>query len=191
AVQHAWAHRSIYPTVRDRLAEATRACPFGDPSLESTVCGPLIDEEAASKVQRMVDEAVAAGAKVLAGARCEGSLMSPTLLEGVPGNVELSCEEVFGPVLTVAPYDAIEEVFEAVNASAYGIHAGIFTRDLQLAEQAFQNLEVGGVIVNDYPTLRFDNMPYGGVRRSGFGREGVRYAMDEMTEPRVRIDRLT
>src|SRR5205807_2446169 len=107
----------------------------------------------------------------------------PTLIEGVPGAAKLSCQEVFGPVLTLDPYDTLDEAITRVNSSEYGIHCGLFTTDLRTADKAFQEIETGGVIVNDYPTLRFDNMPYGGVKRSGFGREGVKYAMEEMTEP--------
>jgi acyl-CoA reductase-like NAD-dependent aldehyde dehydrogenase len=189
AAQHVCVHRSVYERFKEALVEETNRCPVGDPLDPKTVCGPLIDEAAADKVARMVDEAIQVGAKLLAGGSREGSMMSPTLLEGVPRTAELANEEVFGPVLTLDPYDNFEEVVQRVNASRYGIHTGLFTDSLALAERAFQALEVGGVIVNDSPALRFDNMPYGGVRSSGFGREGVRYAMDEMTEPRVRIDR--
>jgi acyl-CoA reductase-like NAD-dependent aldehyde dehydrogenase len=157
--------------------------------LDSTVCGPLISDGAADKVMTMIDEAVAEGAKILAGGGRNGLVIQPTLLENVPIGASLSCEEVFGPVLTLTPFDTLDEAIGKVNASQYGIHAGIFTDSIRIAEQAFRELEVGGVIVNDYPTLRFDNMPYGGVKRSGFGREGVRYAMDEMTEAKTMLVR--
>jgi len=109
----------------------------------------------------------------------------------VPEGVRLACEEVFGPVVTLAPFDDLNDAIARINGSQYGIHASIFTNDVRSAEKAYRELEVGGVIVNDYPTLRFDNMPYGGVKRSGFGREGVRYAMDDMTEPKAFLVRTT
>jgi len=190
SIQHVLVHRSIYDEVRARLKELTNNCPTGDPSLDSTVCGPLISEEAAAKVMAMVEEAVAKGAKVLAGGTRIGSMMQPTLIEGVPSDTRLSCEEAFGPVLTLSPFDTLDQAIAQVNASQFGIHAGVFTTNIEVAEQVYRDLEVGGVIINDYPTLRFDNMPYGGVKRSGFGREGVRYAMDEMTEPKALVQRV-
>jgi acyl-CoA reductase-like NAD-dependent aldehyde dehydrogenase len=187
AVQHALVHRSVYAEVRERLIAATKACPYGDPEDERTVCGPMITDEAADKVMGLIEAAQAAGGRVTAGGTRTGRVVAPTLLENVPDATKLATEEAFGPVLTLAPYDDLDEAIAQVNSSSYGIQTGIFTHDLRVAERAFRKLEVGGVVVNDYPTLRFDNMPYGGVRRSGFGREGVRYAMDEMTEPRAMI----
>jgi acyl-CoA reductase-like NAD-dependent aldehyde dehydrogenase len=189
SVQHALAHSSIYSDFRQRLIEATEACPTGGVDDEQTICGPLINEEAAAKVEEWVSEAVAKGAKVIAGGTREGALMRPTLVEGVPADVRLACQEVFGPVLTLAPFGDFSEAIGCVNSSDYGIQTGVFTHDERIAEKAFRELDVGGVIINDYPTLRFDNMPYGGVRRSGFGREGVRYAMDEMTELKTLVVR--
>ncbi len=185
AVQHVLVEAAVYPAFCERLIRATERCPAGDPLATGTVCGPLIDEDAARKIESWIDEAIQAGARRLAGGERRGALVPPTLLEEVPGHTRLACQEVFGPVLTVAPFERFSEALERVNRSEYGIHCGVFTRDLRLAEEAFRTLEVGGVIVGDYPTLRFDNMPYGGVKKSGFGREGVRYAMDEMTEPKT------
>lgn len=189
SVQHVLAERPIYDRFREMLVEGTKACPTGDPFDERTVCGPLISDAAAGKVKAMVDEAVAADAKLLAGGRVEGNLMAPTLLENVPETVALAREEVFGPVMTLAPYDSLDEAIARVNRSQYGIQAGLFTNDLRAVDTAYRAIDTGGLIVNDYPTLRFDNMPYGGVKRSGFGREGVRYAMDEMTEPKALVQR--
>ena len=189
AVQHVLVERSVYEETREMLAQKTNACAYGDPRDEKTVCGPMISAEAADKVSDWVDEAVAHGAKIIGGGGREGALIKPVLLEGVPDQVKLANEEVFGPVLTIEPFDKFEEALARVNRSDYGIHTGIFTQKIALADQAFRTLEVGGVIVNDYPTLRFDNMPYGGVKHSGFGREGVRYAMDEMTEPKTMVVR--
>ncbi|MEZ0327520.1 MAG: aldehyde dehydrogenase family protein [Fimbriimonas sp.] len=184
AVQHVLVDAGIGKEFTDRLREATEACPTGDPMDPATVCGPLISDEAADKVMGFLE-----GGRILAGGTREGRVVRPTLVADVADDSPLATEEVFGPVLTIASFDRVEDAFARVNASQYGIHAGIFTHDLRVAERAFRELEVGGVIVNDYPTLRFDNMPYGGVKRSGFGREGLAYAMDDMTEPKVMLTR--
>ena len=182
AVQHVLAENRVYGQVREMLVQKTNNCKWGDSRAEDTVCGPMISSEAANRVEDWIREAVAGGAQVIAGGGREGNVVKPTLLENLPPNVKLSNEEVFGPVLTVAPFSSLESALSHINVGKYGIHAGIFTHDEAKVDQAFRELEVGGVVVNDYPTLRFDTLPYGGVKQSGFGREGVRYAMDEMTE---------
>ncbi len=187
AIQHVLAHESVYRDVKARLVNKTLTCPAGDPSKPQTVCGPMISDAAADRVMEFIAEAVSAGAKVIAGGKRDGNLIWPTLMENVPDNVKLSREEVFGPVLTLRPFKNLEEAIARVNGSQYGIQCGVFTQDPQAIERAYRELEVGGVIINDYPTLRFDNFPYGGVKRSGFGREGVRFAMDEMTEPKTLV----
>ncbi len=189
AVQHVLAHESIYIEMREQLIRATNECICGDPRDDAVVCGPLISSEAADKVKGWIVEAQQMGGSVLAGGTRVGNLVKPTLMENIPETAQLSSKEVFGPVLTLMSYRTEDEAFSKVNSSEYGIHAGVFTHDLRVAEKAFQTLQVGGVIVNDYPTLRFDNMPYGGVKRSGFGREGVRWAMEEMTEPKTLLIR--
>lgn len=190
SIQHALVHRDVYEKVRERLTRLTAECPTGDPMEKATVCGPMISDEAADRVMGFVEEAMGQGARLLAGGTREGRTIAPTLLEDVPDTARLAHEEVFGPVLTLRAYDDLDEAIRLVNASPYGIHAGVFTRNIAAAEKAFRELEVGGVIVNDFPTLRFDNIPYGGVKRSGFGREGVRYAMLEMTEPKAMVIRM-
>lgn len=198
AIQHVLVHRSRLDETKKRLIEQTRVCPWGDPLDRATVCGPLISKDAADKVRAWIEEAASLGGTILAradeaariGIGSGETLVPPTLIENVPEGAKLAGEEVFGPVLTLAAYDDLDVAFGRVNASRYGIHAGIFTHDLRVAERAFRELEVGGVIVNDYPTLRFDTMPYGGVKQSGFGREGVRYAMEEMTEPKAMVVRI-
>ncbi len=182
SAQHVWATPGIYASLRDRLIAATESCPTGDPANTETVCGPLISAEAASKVEEWIHEAERAGASVLVRGRHDGAFLGPTLVEDVPGTVRLGCDEVFGPVLTLALVDSLEEAIRRVNASRFGIHASIFTSREGAVAQAAAELEVGGVVVNDFPTLRFDGLPYGGVRESGFGREGVRHAFEEMTE---------
>ena len=186
SAQHVLVHRSVIETFRDHLIRETETCPTGDPEDERTVCGPLITADAAEKARHLVAES---GGTVLAGGGGKGTLMNPVLLENVPPESPLSTEEAFAPVLTLAPFDNLEEAVRRVNASRFGIHASVFTRDLDVAERAYRLLDVGGVIVNDAPSLRFDIMPYGGVRRSGFGREGLREAMDEMTTPKTRVVR--
>jgi acyl-CoA reductase-like NAD-dependent aldehyde dehydrogenase len=189
SIQHVWVQDSIYDEFALRLAEATRACPCGDPALRETVCGPLITAEAADRVEEWIVEAVVEGAKILAGGTREKNVIAPTLVANVPSDSKLATREVFGPVLTVGRFETAEQAIELINGSAYGLQAGVFTGDDSVAERCYRELDVGGVIINDYPTLRFDNMPYGGNKRSGFGREGVQYAMEEMSVLKARIDR--
>jgi glyceraldehyde-3-phosphate dehydrogenase (NADP+) len=147
----------------------------------------MIDAAALERVQSWVGEAEAAGARALLRGRRRGSVLRPTVLTDVTPRMKVEREEVFGPVTTLTPYRDFASALARVNSSAYGLQAGIFTADLRRALQAFATLEVGGVIVNDFPTLRLDHYPYGGVKDSGFGREGVRYAMEEMSEPRMLV----
>ena len=189
SVQHVRAHQAVYEEVKRRLTAETLATVYGDPLDDKTVCGPLISAGAADRTMAWIDEAVKAGAKLLAGGKREGNVVVPTLIEGVPPGCKLATEEVFASVLTLSRFDSADEAFSAVNRSRFGIHCGVFTRDAAVIEHAFRDLEVGGVVINDFPTLRFDNMPYGGVKRSGVGREGVHYAYDEMTLPKVLLER--
>ncbi len=184
SIQHALVHQTVYEEVREGLIEATNACIHGDPSSEETVCGPMISSDAADRVESWVSEAVSNGAQVIAGGGRTGNVIHPTLIEGVPPPMKLACEEVFGPVLTLRPFVSVASVIEELNRSQSGIHVGDFPEDRAIGERFFREVEVGGVIVGDYPTLRFDALPYGGVKKSGFGREGVRYAMEEMSEPK-------
>ena len=189
AVQHILSESSVYDRFREKLIALTNQCAWGDPRLESTVCGPMISTEAADRVEQWVAEAVEAGAIVIAGGGRQGNLIKPVLLENVPASVRLYHEEVFGPVLTLERVGGFEEIRARINGSKYGIHTAVFTRDSKLGERAFRELEVGGVVMNDYPTMRFDNLPYGGVKRSGIGREGVRFAMEEMSDLRSFVAR--
>jgi acyl-CoA reductase-like NAD-dependent aldehyde dehydrogenase len=154
---------------------------------ESIKMGPLINEEAAVRTEEWVTEAVEGGAKLLAGGKRSGSFFEPTVLSGVKPGMRLSCEEAFAPLVMVEPYDAFEDGVDSINDSPYGLHAGLFTSDMKRIFYAFDKLDVGGVVANDVPTYRVDNMPYGGIKMSGFGREGVRYAMEEMTEPKLLV----
>ncbi|MEM7681495.1 MAG: aldehyde dehydrogenase family protein [Planctomycetota bacterium] len=186
-VQRILAHRSIYATLRDRLVEATRKLAVGDPKLEETFVGPIITGAHAERIERWVQEAVDAGATRLCGGGRDGRVVEPTLLENVPGGVKLACEEAFGPVAHLSAFEAFDEALERVNASRFGLQAGVFTRDVHRVMQAWDVLEVGGVVANDVPSWRVDHMPYGGVKDSGLGREGLRYAIEDMTEPRLLV----
>ncbi len=187
AVQRVIVHTTLFDRMADLVTAKVGALVTGDPFDEATDVGPLINEDAARRVESWVDEAVAAGAKVLTGGVREGSSYAPTVLVNAPGEAKVCAEEVFGPVLVLARVDSDEEAFAAVNDSAYGLQAGVFTHSLQTAFAAHRTLQVGGVIVGDVPSFRADQMPYGGVKGSGVGREGVRSAMDDYTESRVLV----
>ncbi|MFD8977130.1 MULTISPECIES: aldehyde dehydrogenase family protein [Streptomyces] len=187
SVQRVIADASVYDRLVPRIVAAVEAQVTGDPSDAATDVGPLVDEAAAQRVEGWVDEAVAAGAKLLTGGKREGATYAPTVLTDLPADVTLARAEVFGPVLTIAKVDGEAEAFAAVNDSDFGLQAGVFTHDLQTAFRAHRALEVGGVIVGDVPSYRADQMPYGGAKRSGVGREGVKYAMDDYTYERVLV----
>ncbi|MER5457962.1 aldehyde dehydrogenase family protein [Micromonospora sp. NPDC002389] len=187
AVQRVFVHEWLYDGFLPRLVAAVRELRTGDPSDESTDVGPLVSEEAARRVEAWVDEAVTGGAAVETGGRRSGATYPPTVLSGVPRQARVRAEEVFGPVLVVDRVTDDEAGFAAINDSAYGLQAGVFTRRLDVAFAAARTLEVGGVIVGDVPSYRADQMPYGGVKGSGVGREGLRSAMDDYTDPRVTV----
>ncbi|MER5308930.1 aldehyde dehydrogenase family protein [Streptomyces sp. NPDC002773] len=187
SVQRVIADASVYDRLVPKIVAAVEAQVTGDPSDAATDVGPLVDEAAAQRVEAWVDEAVAAGAKLLAGGKREGATYAPTVLTDLPADVTLARAEVFGPVLTITKVDGEAEAFAAVNDSDFGLQAGVFTHDLQTAFRAHRALEVGGVIVGDVPSYRADQMPYGGAKRSGVGREGVKFAMDDYTYERVLV----
>lgn len=179
-----------YERFKECLAEATRTTPTGNPLDEATVCGPVINADAADRIMSWIAEAESQGAKVLAGGNRIGNLIEPTLLEDVPPTCSLATEEVFGPVLTLSSIESEKDAISMVNASRFGIHCSAFTHDKDRVARCFNELDVGGLVVNDFPNLRFDSMPYGGNKRSGFGREGVRFAFEEMTTTRVLLERI-
>jgi glyceraldehyde-3-phosphate dehydrogenase (NADP+) len=186
-VQRVLVHRAVYRRFVRRFVEATAALAVGDPADPATVVGPMIDDAAADRVSAWIREAEAGGARLLLAGRRRGRLLRPTIIENASRRMRVEAAEVFGPVATVRAYASWPRALRAVNDSEYGLQAGVFTSDLARALEAFRTLEVGGVVVNDFPTLRVDNYPYGGVKESGFGREGVRYAMEDMTEPRMLV----
>jgi len=187
SVQRILAHASLYDALRDRLAAAVRELKTGDPADESTFLGPLITRDDADRVKAWIDAAVSAGATVLAGGGQDGPFVEATLLEGAPRDADVNAKEVFGPVATLERFQRFDDAVRTVNASAYGLQAGVFTRDFGRIRHAERHIECGGVVIGDIPSMRVDAMPYGGVKGSGFGREGVRWAMEEMTEPRLTL----
>jgi acyl-CoA reductase-like NAD-dependent aldehyde dehydrogenase len=189
SVQRILAHEDIYHALRDRLAERVGALRSGDPRDEGTFIGPMISDREADRLAGWIEQAVERGAKILVGGGREGRMMQATLLEGVAHDVSLSCEEAFGPVAMIEPYSDFNAALATINDSVFGLQAGVFTRDLFKAQRAWDELEVGGVIVGDVPSWRVDHMPYGGVKDSGLGREGIRWAIEDMTEIRLLVTR--
>ena len=188
SVQRVYIHHEVYDQFLRHLLEKVREIPTtGDPLNEATVVGPLIDEKAATRVEAWIQEAIAQGADCLVGGTRKGAFIAPTVLANIQPTMKVSCEEVFGPVITVSRYQNYEEALREVNNSPYGLQAGVFTQNVNRIFEAFQQLEVGTVLANEIPTFRADHMPYGGVKDSGLGREGVRYAMHELTELKLLV----
>jgi acyl-CoA reductase-like NAD-dependent aldehyde dehydrogenase len=185
SVQSVYVQERVYQTFLDLIEAEVRKLKLGDPLDSATDVGTLIDQNAARRVETWVAEAASDGAQVVTGGHRHGAAFEPTLLAGVRPHMKVVCEEVFGPVVSVIPYDTVEEAFAAVNASQYGLQAGIFTRSNEVTFRAIRSLRVGGVIINGTSTWRTDQLAYGGVKASGIGREGPRYAIEEMTEQRL------
>jgi len=184
SVQRVLIHRSVYDSTVKLLCERIAKLKVGDPMDQETFVGPIISLADAERIEKWIESAKQAGAKVLVGGPREGILVPPTLLAEVPKNEALCAKEVFGPVAVVAPFDTFDEALAMANDSDFGLQVGIFTRDIQKIMKAWDTMDVGGVIIGDVPSWRVDHMPYGGVKESGIGREGVRFAMDDMTEIR-------
>lgn len=188
-VQRAIVDASVHDEFLARLLEATAALPCGDPADPKTIVGPMIETKHVERVLSWIEEAKSRGAKLLRGGERRGSIVTPAILIDVPPDCRVSCEEVFGPVLVVERAADFDDALRRANATRYGLQAGVFTNDVGRALRAFRELEFGGVIVNDVPTFRIDHMPYGGVKDAGFGREGLKHAIAEFTEPRVLVMR--
>jgi acyl-CoA reductase-like NAD-dependent aldehyde dehydrogenase len=185
SVQRLFVKKEHYDTVKQKLVPAVKELKMGDPKDENTFIGPIISEKEAQRIESWVKEAAEGGAKLLAGGNRKGVLMEATLLENVPKDAKVVRDEVFGPVLVMEPYDSFKQAIHSVNDSDYGLQAGVFTHDVDKAWYAFEHLDVGGVVLNHVPSVRVDAQPYGGVKDSGLGREGVRYSMKDMMEERV------
>lgn len=185
SVQRVLIHRDIYTPLRERLAAAAGRLKIGDPLDEETTLGPLITQQDAERVELWIQEALAAGARLVFGGARHGAFVEPTWVENVPAHAKLACEEVFGPVALLSEFTDFDAALRMANESRYGLQAGVFTRDIGRALRAYRELEVGGVVLNDVPSLRVDSMPYGGVKESGVGREGVRSMIAELTEPKT------
>lgn len=186
-VQRILVHQDLYVELREKFVAAAKKLIAGDPKDENTFIGPMIDEKEASRLDGWIREAAASGAKVLCGGTRKGTMLEATVLENVDPKQKINCLEAFGPVVTLQPFDDFDQALRIVNDSDFGLQAGVFTNDINKAMQAWDELEVGGVLIGEVPSFRVDNMPYGGVRDSGLGREGIRYAIEDMTELRLLV----
>lgn len=190
SVQRIYVQKFVHDRFLSRLLEGVSKLKTGDPLDESTDVGPMISEAAARRAETWISEALAAGAKLQSGGKRAGAVLAPTVLTDTKPNMKVSCQEVFAPVVSVDSYESFDDAIRMVNDSAFGLQAGVFTSNVKLLFQAFEQLEVGGVIADDMSSFRIDHMPYSGVKDSGAGREGLRYAIEEMTEPRILVMRL-
>ena len=189
SVQRILAHESIYDALRDRLVEATRTLKIGDPKDPDVFLGPMIAESEATGLEDKIQSAVRSGATLLCGGTRQGSLLEATLLENAPKDHPVVSEEAFGPLAVLSSFSDFDAALDEVNEGDFGLQAGIFTRDIHKAYRAWDVLQVGGVVIGDVPSFRVDHMPYGGVKDSGIGREGVRWAIEHLTEPRLMVVR--
>ena len=189
SVQRILVHESLYDDFKAQFVEKVKALKSGDPEDRETFIGPMIAESEAVRLKQWVDEAVAAGATLLVGGERDGAMLQATILENAPMQSAINEEEAFGPVSTISTFTDFDEALERVNNSKFGLQAGIFTRDIYKIQKAWAVLDVGGVVIGDVPSWRVDNMPYGGVKDSGLGREGIKYAIEDMTETRLLVIR--
>ena len=187
SVQRVLVASEVYEDFATRLTKQVESLRVGDPMDPTIDVGPVIQQQEVERIQGWVDEAVSQGAEILTGGTGEGPMFQPTLLSNVTPQMKVCREEVFGPVVTISPYQTFDDALKSVNDSKYGLQAGVFTNDINRAMEAHRTLEVGGVIVNDVSAFRADQMPYGGSKDSGVGREGLRFAMEEMTEQRIMV----
>lgn len=188
-VQRILIHEKVYNEFKSGLVKATRVLKMGDPKKEDVFIGPMISEKEAVRLENWINSALKSGGELLCGGKREGAMLAATLLENVPEGEDICRKEAFGPVAVLSEFGDYNQALEQVNNSDFGLQAGIFTRDIYKAYQAWDTLEVGGVVIGDVPSWRADQMPYGGVKESGLGREGIRFALEDMTEIRVMIIR--
>jgi glyceraldehyde-3-phosphate dehydrogenase (NADP+) len=187
SVQRVFIHEAVYDAFVDALVNETQRVKLGDPMDRETDLGPMIDDKAAARSQKWIEDAVAAGARVLTGGKAEGRFMQPTIIENAPRESFVCSREAFAPLVTIFKVPSFGKAVEAVNDSIYGLQAGVFTNNLERALYAFEIIEAGGVVLNDVPTYRIDHMPYGGVKSSGLSREGIRYTIEDMTEMKLLV----
>ncbi len=187
SVQRMFIHRSLYDAFLERFVDGARELRVGDPLDPATQLGPMVDEQAARRAEKWVREAQQMGGRVLLGGRADGAFFPPTVLVDTPVEAQVCSNEAFAPLVVAFQFDDVDQAIASVNSSLYGLQTGIFTNDLEHSWRAFNELEVGGVIVNDIPTYRIDHMPYGGVKDSGLGREGLRWAIEDMSELRLMV----
>ena len=187
SVQRVFVHKSCCADFTGKLLHEIKSLNPGDPLDEAVNFGPMIDLANAERIESWTQKAVEGGGEILAGGKRDGAFFEPTLLAGVDPLEQIVCDEAFGPVLIIEEYSDFDAVLERVNATPFGLQAGVFTNQMDKTMRAFNRLEVGGVVINDVPTFRIDNMPYGGVKDSGFGREGVKYSIEEMTETKLLV----
>lgn len=189
-VQRILIHHHVYDQFKANLVAATKGLKMGDPKDEDTFIGPMISEQEAERLDHWIQEGVKAGGKLLCGGARDGAMLEATLMEEVPEHLDICAEEAFGPVAVLSKFNSFDEALRRVNDSQFGLQAGVFTRDWVKVQQAWDELDVGGVVIGDVPSWRVDNMPYGGVKESGLGREGIRYAIQDMTELRLLVMRM-
>ncbi len=187
SVQRVYLHRSIYNHALEMILDKISSFKVGDPRQADTVVGPMISQAAAQEAHEKIQDAVAKGAKIVLGGKLDGAFLSPTVLTDTTPEMSVNATEIFAPVITVTPYDTWEEALTLANTTDFGLQSGIFTQDINRIMQAYDEIEVGGLQVNDVSTFRVDQMPYGGVKNSGSGREGPKYAIEEMTEPKLLV----
>ncbi len=187
SVQRVFVHRKIYDEFAKLLVEGANKAVYGDPENEDCLSGPMINETEAIRAERWINEALESGGKLLSGGGRKGAVLQPTVIAGAPASCNVNSKEVFAPVLTLQAFDDFEKAAAEVDNSEYGLQAGVFTNDLRHAMHAFENIEAGGIVINDVSAFRVDSMPYGGMKQSGSGKEGIKYAIEEMTERKILI----
>lgn len=190
SLQHLLVHEEVYDVFQAAFKAEAQNTPYGDPMDDETICGPMIREEDADRVLEWIEEAEKAGANLITGGNRVGQVIEPTVLENVPRSTKLGCEEVFGPVVTLRSFKTLDQAIQEVNESKFGLQSSIFTQVASEADRTYREIETGGVIINDAPSLRIDGMPYGGVKESGVGREGPQFAFQDYTELRTRVERI-
>lgn len=185
--QRIYVHEKVFDAFAEKFVDGAKYLKYGDPVDDATEISAMIDEENAKRVEKWVDEAVKQGAKVFTSGKRDGTYFPPTVLTNTTTEMKVNCEEVFGPVVVLEKFKTVEEAVKLVNDSQFGLQCGVFTGKISEMDYCFDNIEVGGVLLNDVPSVRYDHMPYGGVKNSGLGREGVNYAILDMMEPKILV----